>query len=335
MVVTLHILGRGGILNAAEPFSANYNIGWFLEIASFCTVDCYAIISGYVGYNRKTKYSNLVYIVLCAVFYLLVLTVIGYFTVGGGIESVKNSLMHIRFVDGWWYLKAYFAAFFIFPFVNLIVEKYDKKKLCMIIMGMFVLFSVIPTVVCSDVFLVRGGYSPWWLLIMYFVGAVIKKYDIGANTSKIKCFSLYALAVLLVFLAKKGVDYVSYNHFHIMVVNEYLVTYVSPLIALSAVFLVVLFAKIKTNKCITKIIAFMSPLTFGVYLIHTQYYVWEYLDNRFTDYTSMHPVRFLISVIFTALIIYLVCSIIECVIEFIFKMLKIRKISEYADKFSH
>lgn len=101
MVVILHILGRGGILDATVAYSSNYYIAWFMEIATFGAVNCYAIISGYVGYNRKIKYSNLINILFCAGFYIVLLTVAGYFVVpGADIESVKNSLFHIRMVDG-------------------------------------------------------------------------------------------------------------------------------------------------------------------------------------------------------------------------------------------
>ena len=319
MVIILHILGRGGILDSVKTFSPNYYIGWFMEIASFGAVNCYAIISGYVCYNKKIRSYNLIHIISSGVFYMILLTVAGYFIVpDADMESVKNSLFHIRIVDGWWYLKAYFVAFLIFPYINLIVEKYDNKKLYIMLAVMFVIFSVVPAIVCSDIFLLRGGYSPWWLLIMYFVGAVIKKYDIGEKGKKIKYFGFYILAVLLLLLTKIVVDYVSVKHFDITIINEYFITYVSPFVVLASVFLVMLFKKIKINKHIAKIIAFMSPLTFGVYLIHTQYYAWEYLDNRFVNYAVINPVWFVVYVIFTAVIIYIVCSLIDCVRKYIF-----------------
>ena len=43
MVVVLHVLGHGGILNAATGI--NYSISMLLRICAYCAVDCYAIIS--------------------------------------------------------------------------------------------------------------------------------------------------------------------------------------------------------------------------------------------------------------------------------------------------
>ena len=53
MIQILHILGNGGILNASIGAPVRNNVAWFLEIASYCAVNCYALISGYVGYGRK------------------------------------------------------------------------------------------------------------------------------------------------------------------------------------------------------------------------------------------------------------------------------------------
>lgn len=51
MVVTLHVLGAGGILDTVEPLSLNYAVCWFLEIANYGAVNCFGLISGYV-YTR-------------------------------------------------------------------------------------------------------------------------------------------------------------------------------------------------------------------------------------------------------------------------------------------
>ena len=64
LVAVLHVLGQGGVISEAgkhTPFNA-YKVAWFLEIAAFCAVNCYAAISGYVGIKSKFKYSNIIYL---------------------------------------------------------------------------------------------------------------------------------------------------------------------------------------------------------------------------------------------------------------------------------
>ena len=56
MVVVLHVLGQGGVLKAAK--NGQYIISWLLEIIAYCAVNCYAIISGYVGYSDVASFSR-------------------------------------------------------------------------------------------------------------------------------------------------------------------------------------------------------------------------------------------------------------------------------------
>ena len=49
MVVILHILNKGGVLGATAPLSVGCETARLLEIAAYCAVNCYGLISGYVG----------------------------------------------------------------------------------------------------------------------------------------------------------------------------------------------------------------------------------------------------------------------------------------------
>ena len=58
MVVLLHLCGFGGVLSNVKPFSVNYYIAWFLEIVSYCAVDVFALISGFVGAKNEILNST-------------------------------------------------------------------------------------------------------------------------------------------------------------------------------------------------------------------------------------------------------------------------------------
>lgn len=55
MIVTLHLLGHGGILNNLEPFTSGHYSAWTLEIIAYCAVNCYALISGYVSVHQNSN----------------------------------------------------------------------------------------------------------------------------------------------------------------------------------------------------------------------------------------------------------------------------------------
>ena len=60
MVVILHILSRGsGLLtNLTPPGSVAWNLAWFLEIACYCAVNCFILITGYLMIERPAKLSK-------------------------------------------------------------------------------------------------------------------------------------------------------------------------------------------------------------------------------------------------------------------------------------
>lgn len=58
MVAVLHTLGQGGILGSFKQGDLSFSIAWFLETAAFGAVDCFALISGYVGYHSHFRYKK-------------------------------------------------------------------------------------------------------------------------------------------------------------------------------------------------------------------------------------------------------------------------------------
>ena len=76
----------------------------------------------------------------------------------------------------------------------------------------------------------------------------------------------------------------------------------------------------------------MSPLTFGVYLIHTQYFIWGYLKNRFAHFANQNPLDFVISILLTSVSIYILCILIDYVRQYLFKIAHIKAFSEKTER---
>lgn len=153
MVVILHVLGRGGVLEATTRYSANYGLAWFLEIACYCAVNCYALISGYVGVCSKHKWSSLVYLWLQVEFYMIIFTAMfSIFQPGSiGIAELLKMVFPVVFYQ-YWYFTAYFCMFFFIPVLNLIVQTLEKKTLIFITGSIFLLFSVAQTLRYAEIF---------------------------------------------------------------------------------------------------------------------------------------------------------------------------------------
>lgn len=76
MIVILHVLGQGGILKGTEVLSLEYNLAWALEIFCYCSVNCYALITGYVMIDSKFKYNKMVKLWVEVVFWSVSLTLL-------------------------------------------------------------------------------------------------------------------------------------------------------------------------------------------------------------------------------------------------------------------
>lgn len=68
MVVILHVLGIGGVLNRCVPLSLNYEVSGILETCAYCAVNCFALASGFVMVNTKFKYHRIIVLWLQVVF---------------------------------------------------------------------------------------------------------------------------------------------------------------------------------------------------------------------------------------------------------------------------
>ena len=328
MVVLLHILGQGGILKSTVPITANYEVSWFLEIAALCAVNCYALISGYVGYGSKFKYTNIVYIWIQVVFYNFFITLIYSFILPnvtserlwGAIFPVTNR--------AYWYFTAYFCIYFLTPIINTAIKHLTENKLKAISLSLILIFTVIPLFAKADLFFTVDGYSAFWLVILYFLGGVIKKCRILENIRIRWLLLMYLGVILITWLHKLWAD--CHNMFspNEPKMKQIFVEYTSPTILFAAIFLLVAFSKLKINKnkSTAKFIKRVSPLSFGVYLIHVQYYVWRQLfENAFAYYAEFNAVALIFSVLGTVIAIYTVCSVIDFLREKLFELLKIKK----------
>jgi surface polysaccharide O-acyltransferase-like enzyme len=206
----LHVLGQGGILSSSVPLSVNFEVAWFLEIMAYCAVNCYALISGYVGYGYKYRYSNIIYILLQVLIYTIITT--GIFMIFKpeivGIKDIIKAIFPFAF-NVYWYFTAYFCMFFFIPFINYFVEKASKEMSRNLLWTIIILFSIIPTLFHNDVYKVDGGYSAFWLSMMYFIGAYIKKYGINTKINAKRCFIGYLICIIVTWVSKFILDIIT------------------------------------------------------------------------------------------------------------------------------
>lgn len=314
MVCMLHTLGKGGILDASVAGTGGYKVFWFLEILSYCAVDGFAIISGYMANDKPRKYEKLVDMWFQAFFYsfivTMIFTVIGVNDTWSNLDIIKSAL---PVTSGYfWYFTAFFALFFSIPVLNsflFTVETNMAKKAFIIIV---ILFSVLG--VLGDPFKSSNGYSAIWLMVLYFIGVLAKKIKLFETKRSITLIILWALCIVLTW----GV--------HVFIGTDRLTDYVSPTVLLSAILMVVLFSRIRIRGSIIKKI---SPLVFGIYLFQLNKVIWNnILDNAFVTVVEQPLYVGVLLVFVFAFVIFFSGLVVEYIRSRIAKLLRIPALSK-------
>ena len=183
MVVILHILNKGGVLAAAAPLSAGQGTARLLETAAYCAVNCYGLISGYVGVQRRFRYSGALALWLRVAFYTLGITAVFACLMPGSVngDRVLRAFFPVLFRQ-YWYVTAYFGMCLFIPFFNLLLNRLSKGQLRLLALSIVLVFSVLPTLRQKDVFLTDNGYSVLWLSCLYLLGGVLRLC--GSQTSR-------------------------------------------------------------------------------------------------------------------------------------------------------
>lgn len=269
MVVVLHLLGGGEILEYFSLCSLEYEAAWVLELIAFPAVNCYALISGYVSVDAKYGYSNIIMLWLQVCFYTVLIPVSFFVCMPNAVDlrGIVSGFFPIL-TNQYWYFTAYVGVFLFMPGMRIIVNKMSQKDLKRMLAFGFALLSVCPVIANADIFNTANGYSMLWLCYLFLVGAYIKKYNVFMRCKTrdliLICFGCLALTLGIKFV----IEYVSWNYFERLLICDFMTRYTSPLILVEAMALLIVFSRIQLGEFLQKIVRKITPLVFGIYLIH-------------------------------------------------------------------
>ena len=334
MVVILHILNKGGVLAAAAPLSAGQGTARLLETAAYCAVNCYGLISGYVGVQRRFRYSGALALWLRVAFYTLGITAVFACLMPGSVngDRVLRAFFPVLFRQ-YWYVTAYFGMCLFIPFFNLLLNRLSKGQLRLLALSIVLVFSVLPTLRQKDVFLTDNGYSVLWLSCLYLLGGVLRLC--GSQTSRRPASrgAIYAGCVLATWLVRLAGDRLWMARTGHLCDKVLLTAYTSPTVLLAAVALVLCFAELNIGPRFGRFIESVSPLAFSVYLIHAHPLIWEHwLAGRFAFLADKPPILLASGVLGGAFAIYAVCSLADVLRAGLFRLFRVKAFSRWAEE---
>ena len=318
-ILTLHY-NLSGVLDVAEKGSAAYWTAWFLEVVFLCSVNVFAMMSGYLGWKKTEQRSKRLIELLASVFVecIAVTTVFLLFR-RTAFESSRDYLIAVfPPLDGrLWYITCFIPLFMFQPYINrLLINLTEKQERNLCVLSL-ILLGCIPALTKVDFFHINDGYSFVWLCVCYTVGHYIRRSEQTINLR----YGAYMFmgGVLLQFGVKIFTFYVLHKN------SYYLMNYLSPFIILESVGMLMLFLRVKINKkWAQNIVAVLSSFAFDVYVLHCHPLVFDKLiEGMFNDVVSSGILAVLLCWVLFCTLAYLVFSLCGCIRVKAFKILKI------------
>ncbi len=328
MVIMLHTLGSYPILSI---YTDNGVLLWLFEILSYGAVNIFAITSGYVSCKSKFKLSRLLNLWFQVFFIFIIMTVaLGKISPADLDEHAYRDMFFPILGDLNWYFTAFFALSLFSPFLNIMIANLNQKQHKYLLTLIFVLFSVITCIPeVGDLFQTTSGYSFLWLACMYIIGAYIRNYGVP-NPSKrpIWLMGYFACGLAawayMVIMADITTQLKGEAMYH-----RIFVSYTSPLILLEAICIFEFFVNLNFNFG-RKFICWVSSLTFGIFVFHTQDLYWIFgLEKRVELIAQEGPLVSALGVIGIAATAFVLCGLATAVLMLGFKYLGINKLCDF------
>lgn len=307
LVIVGHIIGVGGVLKASVVGSSQYYAALFLQVGTMCSIDIFGLISGYVGYGRKLKPANIVKLWLRVVFWTIL--ILFGFVLFTGTAITKEILKHTFLPvisQTYWYITAYFIVWIFSPFLNIIVEK---------VRNMILTAGAVLTVIGLTTVISTSGNNAAWLLLLYTIGAIIRKSGIGRKFNIKQGIIGFVMCIMLTYGA------VILQELGVVGWNRYLWSLwggrrdglwpSSITMLMAAMFILFIGINMKTKERINEKLKKITHLILSVYLIHAHPLVFTLIKDAFSGLAKINWIAEIFGVIGISIIIFTVCIFLD------------------------
>lgn len=337
-IVTLHTLNRSGLLRT--EIQSQYNLAWLMEITFYASVNVFAAISGFLSYSdnkKKLNLSNAIFHWVTVAFYGAIFAIVFEFFTSINVERMEwlQSLMPLTF-HHYWYFSAYIGVMLISPLIINGIRDVDTnriKKIILIGIIAFGAFESLTYIVNKEisVFTLEKGYSFAWVLLMYILGALMRKSKSYENKTFLPSIIKFTLLVLIsvvwhCFIGPALED--SFKVIEGVYYRRLLTLYCSPTVILMAIELMNAFINLKINEKISKAILVFSMSSFSVYLLNSNILLAKHIVNKaHLEYLmEYNGIQLVASVLLVSVLFVIAATIIDFLRIKLFDLLKIKEL---------
>ncbi len=341
-ITVIHVIIHGCVIENVSGMTQTVLV--FLECIVYLFVNTFILIAGYYQCTNTFKLKNLFRINNAMWFYSVV--ILGIIYIFNLWPLSKGELIEAALpiqYEGAWFAKLYLILYCVSPVLNIIIEKVNQKEHTKLIIVGLLLFSFLPTLTYQVTYNNAFGFSLINFILLYFIGAYFRKYSIdksrimevySKNKQKFIIFAILVISIVFNFLLNRfgntfGNSGLQGELRKILSMETF--SYDNPLVILGSTCIFLLFwYKDFSSKLCNKI----AGLTFGIYLIHDNYTLNNFLYKWFgfatetnVGYSNGSGYMLIIKIFLTAMIVFVGCAIIEYIRQLIFKFIYNRKFS--------
>lgn len=331
IMIVFHHFAVHGEFEFGGTLSLNHFWYNFIVMGGKVGVNIFVLISGYYLIENDKKLfdiNKVIKFVLQVFFYSIIIFLIGALM---GIsdfdfKEIIKTIFPITF-SRWWFASAYFVLYLIHPFLNKLLRSIDKGLYQRLLLLLVVCWSIIPTFTTS----LFQSNSLLWFITLYVIAGYIKLYGLNKKFVLKQYILVFIGVLILTYSSSIVLNVLGYKWDFFAKYITYFYGQEKITILLLSICLFMIFATIKINN--NKFINTLASATFGVYLIHdniiVRNFLWVEVFNNSQYQENLLLIPYSIVVV---TIIYSACSIIDLLRLYIIEKPCMKIVKHYSSK---
>ena len=308
MIIAHHVAVHSGFSFASDSISVNRLWIQLIEMGGKIGVNIFVLISGYFMITansiKTTKVINL-WLQIFTYSFGFFLAVALLSPDSFSMDALIKSAMPITF-SKWWFASTYFVLYLISPYVNKLLNSFDKKQYQRFLALLLFCWCIIPTLLSKS----WQSSDLLWFVFLYALAGYVRLYTDIRSIKRSTCILLTVIIIALTFLSVIALDILgTKNAFAAKYATYFYGMSKLPVLLIS----LLLFLGFATTNigCIPLVNAIASTC-FGIYLIHDNNYVRLVLWNMIFHNTRFQESSFLIPyTLLQVVIVFVACGIVE------------------------
>jgi len=329
MVLVLHYLSHaGGLLVLGDSAAPVQLVGQLIESFCIVAVNVWVLISGYFLSKSKFKVSRILQLVCEIYFYTILVTFVMNLVHSAGATSDDVIYKTTQFLfpissEHYSFATAYVILYVLAPILNKGIEYMARREMKITISALLVVFCFIKSIIPVNFATDKMGYDFGWYIVLYLIGAYIRKYDVRILNGKKSSLLLYIFSALASFLIAVIFHNINLNtgrfNYYATVPLHY--NFLLCLTGALGLFSAFRYVTVQNRK-ISKAVRFLAPFSFGVYLLHEHLEIrdrWVTWICAFIGDIPNSVFAYIVHMIVSVIIVFVCCVFVDFVRKNIFE----------------